>query len=114
MTPPLIREGRPASHWSPSTIGLTLCVALVSAALGMSSAFALEKCEALAEVRAHIDSIVKTGSSQAEKFRSEVKSGADSLYVIEQFSSEDMGHKLDVCRYEAVEHLVKLGFPPAH
>jgi hypothetical protein len=25
-----------------------------------------------------------------------------------------MAHKLDVCRYEAVEYLVKLGFPPAH
>jgi hypothetical protein len=75
---------------------------------------ALEKCEVFGEVRSQIDSIVKPGAPHAEKFLSEVKSGADSLAVIEQLSPPDMAHKLDVCRYEAVEYLVKIGFPPAH
>ncbi len=74
----------------------------------------MEKCEAFGEVRSQIDAVVKAGSPQAEKFRSEVQSGADSMYVIEQLSPPEMGHKLDVCRYEAVEYLVKLGFAPAH
>ena len=91
---------------------LRACV--LTANLLAGPAYALEKCESFAEVRTQIDAVVKTGSPQAEKFRSEVKSGADSLYVIEQLSPPEMANKLDICRYEAVEYLVKLGFPPAH
>jgi hypothetical protein len=43
-----------------------------------------------------------------------VQDGADSFHVIEQLAPPDMARKLDICRYEAVEYLVKLGFPPAH
>ena len=93
-------------------MALTLCI--MTGAIIAAPAYAIEKCDSFAEVRTQIDAVVKTGSPQAEKFRSEVKSGADSLYVIEQLSPPEMANKLDICRYEAVEYLVKLGFPPAH
>ena len=92
----------------------TLTLTIVTAAFVASPLRAMEKCEAFGEVRSQIDLVVKIGSPLADTFRSEVKSGADSLAVIEQLSPPEMGHKLDVCRYEAVEYLVKLGFPPAH
>ena len=91
-----------------------LTLTFVTAAFVASPLRAMEKCEAFGEVRSQIDLVVKIGSPLAETFRSEVKSGADSLAVIEQLSPPEMGHKLDVCRYEAVEYLVKLGFAPAH
>jgi len=91
-----------------------LHVFILAGTLLASPACAIEKCDSFAEVRAQIDAVVKTGSPGAEKFRSEVKNGADSLYVIEQLSPPEMANKLDICRYEAVEYLVKLGFPPAH
>ena len=93
---------------------MALHVCILTGTLIAAPAYALEKCESLAEVRAQIDAIVKSGAPQAETFRSEVKSGADSYYVIEQLSPPEMANKLDICRYEAVEYLVKLGFPPAH
>ena len=93
---------------------VSLCLGVVMSALAISPLRALEKCESLAEVRSQIDAIVKTGSPHAQKFRKEVQDGADSFHVIEELSPPDMARKLDVCRYEAVEYLVKLGFPPAH
>ena len=93
---------------------MTLHMCILAGTLLAGPAYAIEKCDSFAEVRSQIDAVVKTGSPRAEKFRSEVKSGADSLYVIEQLSPPEMASKLDICRYEAVEYLVKLGFPPAH
>ena len=93
---------------------MALHVCILTGTLIAAPAYALEKCESFAEVRAQIDAIVKWGAPQAETFRSEVKSGADSFHVIEQLSPPEMANKLDICRYEAVEYLVKLGFPPAH
>jgi hypothetical protein len=93
---------------------MALHVCILTGTLLAAPAYAIEKCESFAEVRTQIDAVVKGASPQAEKFRSEVKSGADSLYVIEQLSPPEMANKLDICRYEAVEYLVKLGFPPAH
>ena len=93
---------------------MALCLGVAASVLATTPVQALEKCDSFAEVRSQIDAVVKTGAPQAEKFRSEVKSGADSLYVIEQLSPPEMANKLDICRYEAVEYLVKLGFPPAH
>ena len=104
----------PMSRRRLSLAYAALPLGLMTAALVACPARAMEKCEAFGEVRAQIDAVVKAGSPQAETFRSEVQSGADSMYVIEQLSPPEMGHKLDVCRYEAVEYLVKLGFPPAH
>lgn len=86
----------------------------MAASLASAPAAALEKCETFAQVRAQIDLVVKTDVAMAEKFHSEVKSGADSLAVIEQLSPPEMEHQLDVCRYEAIEYLAKLGFAPAH
>lgn len=104
----------PMSRRRLSRAYAALPLGLMTAALIACPARAMEKCEAFGEVRSQIDAVVKAGSPQAEKFRSEVQSGADSMYVIEQLSPPEMGHKLDVCRYEAVEYLVKLGFAPAH
>lgn len=114
MPSPLFAPCLPAFlRLNPHTY-MSLCLGVVISALATSPLRALEKCEALPEVRAQIDSIVKTGSQHAEKFRKEVQDGADSFHVIEELSPPDMARKLDVCRYEAVEYLVKLGFPPAH
>ncbi len=114
MPSPLSRRRLSALRTILSLKFAALPICLITAAFIASPARALEKCEVFGEVRSQIDAVVKAGSPQAEKFRSEVKSGADSLAVIEQLSPPEMGHKLDVCRYEAVEYLVKLGFPPAH
>jgi len=114
MHPPLSSFGRLAFMKLISNAFLPLTLVVVISAVLISPLRALEKCESLAEVRSQIDVIVKTGSQHAEKFRKEVQDGADSFHVIEQLSPPDMAHKLDVCRYEAVEYLVKLGFPPAH
>ncbi len=105
---------RPPLHNKHACKALALTLGLMAAALLASPARALEKCESLPQVRSQIDAIVKAGSPQAAKFRDEVISGADSFHVIEQLSPPEMAHALDVCRYEAVEYLVKLGFPPAH
>ena len=86
-------------------------LALIATAL---PAQAMEKCVAFGELRGQIDALVKVGAPQAETFRSEVHSGADSLYMLEQISPPEMLGKLDICRFEVVEYLTKLGFPPAH
>lgn len=114
MPSPLSASCLPAFMRLNSHIFVSFCLGVLMSALALSPLRALEKCEALPEVRSQIDAIVKTGSQHAEKFRKEVQDGADSFHVIEQLAPPDMARKLDVCRYEAVEYLVKLGFPPAH
>lgn len=93
--------------------GAALLIAM-AACLASAPVAALEKCESFTKVREQIDIVVKTDPAKSAKFQSEVKSGADSLAVIEQLSPPEMEHQLDVCRYEAIEYLAKLGFAPAH
>ncbi len=94
----------------------TLCAAGLSAFLAgaFPGAASAARCEAFADLRASIDMVIKTDPVKSATFRSEVQSGADSLYMLEQLAGEDMVPKLDVCRFEVVEYLTKLGFPPAH
>ena len=50
----------------------------------------------------------------ADKFRSEVKSGSDSIAVLESLVTPDMAQQIDICRFETAEYLTKRGFPPFH
>lgn len=94
----------------------TLCAGGLAACLmgaGASPA-AAARCESFAELRATIDQLIKTDPEKSATFRREVGSGADSLYTLEQLADAATGTKIDACRFEVVEYLTKLGFPPAH
>jgi hypothetical protein len=71
-------------------------------------------CQSFADLRVTIDGLIKTNPETSAVFRREVGSGADSLYTLEQLADAATGAKIDVCRFEVVEYLTKLGFPPGH
>jgi hypothetical protein len=65
-------------------------------------------CE-FAIVKQQIDAVLER---EAEKFRREVRSGTDSLEVVNSLVTAPMREKIDICRFEASEYLAKRGFPP--
>jgi len=65
-------------------------------------------CE-FAVVKQQIDAVLER---DAEKFRREVRSGMDSLEVVNSLVTAAMREKIDICRFEASEYLAKRGFPP--
>jgi hypothetical protein len=85
------------------TIALT-CALLTTTT---STAFA-QTCEFTA-VKQQIDIVLER---DAEKFKREVRSGADSLEVVLTLANAAMREKIDICRFEASEYLAKRGFPP--
>jgi hypothetical protein len=85
----------------------------VTLSSALSSGFARASCE-FAAVKQQIDTILDRDSEKAAKFRREVKSGADSIAVIEALVSPDMAEKIDICRFDTAEYLTKRGFPPFH
>jgi hypothetical protein len=70
-------------------------------------------CEFMA-VKQQIDAILDRDAQTAARFRREVKSGSDSIAVLESLVSPEMRKEIDVCRFEAAEYLTKRGFPPFH
>ena len=65
-------------------------------------------------VRKLIDEVIEQDKQKAGEFRSQVKSGYDSLDVLNRMVAPDMRDKVDACRFEAGEYLTKRGFPPGH
>jgi hypothetical protein len=94
-----------------ATLLAGMIVAVLSPAI--SSCLAHVSCE-FAAVKQQIDTILDRDSEKAAKFRREVKSGADSIAVIESLVSPDMAEKIDICRFDTAEYLTKRGFPPFH
>ena len=84
--------------------------ALVAASLLPGAVFAA--CD-FPPVQKQIDQVL-TDREKGEAFRKEVKSGFDSLDVMDKYFPAEMKDKLDACRYEAGEYLTRRGFPPGH
>jgi hypothetical protein len=87
-----------------------LCGALIAAA---PCGAARAACD-FPSVKQAIDTILDRDAEKGAKFRAEVKSGSDSIAMIEKLVSSDMQEKVDICRYEVSEYLTKRGFPPFH
>ncbi|MGE0035675.1 MAG: hypothetical protein AB7S93_08585 [Xanthobacteraceae bacterium] len=83
------------------------------AAAALSPAPAQAGCE-FSPVKQAIDNVLDRDAEKATKFRHEVKTGADSIAVLEALVSPDMQKKIDICRFETAEYLTKRGFPPFH
>ena len=83
-------------------------VLLFALAAATASPVLAQTCEFTA-VKQEIDVVLQR---DAEKLRSEVKSGSDSLEVVLTLASAAMREKIDICRFEASEYLAKRGFPP--
>jgi hypothetical protein len=88
-----------------------LTFALAAAATSLGPAHA--GCE-FALVKQAIDNVLDRDAAKAAKFRHEVKTGSDSIAVLETMVSSDMQKKIDICRFETAEYLTKRGFPPFH
>ena len=67
----------------------------------------------IADMQKQIDQVL-TDREKGEAFRKEVKSGFDSLDVMDKYFPAELKDKLDACRYEAGEYLTRRGFPPGH
>jgi hypothetical protein len=89
------------------------CLALALATAAMLLAPAHAGCE-FAPVKQAIDNVLDRDAAKAAKFRHEVKTGSDSIAVLETMVSPDMQKKIDICRFETAEYLTKRGFPPFH
>ena len=86
---------------------------LATGAVAASSMAAHAACQ-FAPVKQAIDTILDREVEKGAKFRSEVKSGADSIAVMESLVSTEMAEQIDICRYDVGEYLTKRGFPPFH
>ena len=64
-------------------------------------------------VQKQIDGVLGD-KDKGEEFRRLVKSGYDSLDIMDRLFPKDLREPLDACRYEAGEYLTKRGFPPGH
>jgi hypothetical protein len=87
-----------------------LILALGSAWLGGPAHAACD----FAPVKQAIDAILDKDAQKGATFRAEVKSGSDSIAMIEKLVTPDMQEKVDICRYQTSEYLTKRGFPPVH
>jgi hypothetical protein len=67
------------------------------AAAGATFSFGLAACQ-FALVKQQIDDIVDRDAARGAKFRSEVKSGADPIAMIEALVTPDMKVQVDICR----------------
>jgi hypothetical protein len=94
-----------ASHW--------LRTALIVAYAAIVAAPAHAACD-FAKVKEQVDNLLDRDASQAEKFRREVKSGSDSIAVLESMVDPEMAKAIDICRFETTEYLTKRGYPPFH
>jgi hypothetical protein len=65
-------------------------------------------------IKNEIDSITNAKAPSGQEFRKKVHEGWDSVRVLSEMSTKDMQISIDICRFEVVEYLTKLGFPPAH
>ena len=81
---------------------------MCAAAVGLMPSTAQAACDFTA-VKQQIDAVLER---DAEKFRREVRSGMDSLEVVNSLVSAAMRDKIDICRFEASEYLARRGFPP--
>jgi hypothetical protein len=64
-------------------------------------------------VQQQIDAVL-ADPQKGEEFRRQVKSGYDSLDVMDKLFPPDQRQALDDCRYEAGEYMTRRGFPPGH
>jgi hypothetical protein len=64
-------------------------------------------------VQQQIDAVL-ADAQKGEEFRRQVKSGYDSLDVMDKLFPPDQRQALDDCRYEAGEYMTRRGFPPGH
>jgi len=64
--------------------------------------------------RAAIDRIVREGSESGREFRKQVQEGWDPYATILKLANPLDGEKIDDCRFESLEYLVKIGFPSSH
>jgi hypothetical protein len=87
--------------------------AFVSMAAAIVPLPAHAACE-FAPVKQAIDTVLDKDADKGKTFRSEVKSGADSIAALEALVSPDMQKQIDICRFEVAEYLTKRGFPPFH
>ncbi len=65
-------------------------------------------------VKKEIDQVTNSQLMIGQDFRRKVREGWDSVKVLTDLASGEMRKPIDICRYEVIEYLTKIGFPPAH
>ena len=66
------------------------------------------------EVKKEIDQVTDAKVLTGQNFRHKINEGWDSVKVLTDLASSEMKKPIDICRYEVIEYLTKIGFPPAH
>ena len=65
-------------------------------------------------VKKEIDQVTNSQLMIGQDFRQKVREGWDSVKVLTDLASDEMRKPIDICRYEVIEYLTKIGLPPAH
>ena len=65
-------------------------------------------------VKAAIDTLLDNKLQSGQEYRKKVHEGWDSVKVLSDMSSLEMRQAIDVCRFEVIEYLTKIGFAPSH